>query len=876
MKEQEKMQQNAAHSYDGFNKAYGYRRINPWWIYGGALGFSVIWVALLAYYIGKSAYSLANISMMMPHEFGGLLAGVIMPLVFAWSVALFIERNMNSNYERRVLYPFIQSIIDPHGDQGAIVAVIREKLAEESEGLAKLITQMKEISADIKQVALDGEGFMKTALDGSKRHLAGLTEISGGLDRISGDIDENSKRNLEKIKSAAAELGESAIVAREKSAAACSDMSLKMEQMREAIDKTLGMTDDMISDVEEAKGTLDSTAANVIASTDVSVKSITDASNLLVASADAMAERSAQIIGNIEERSSQFVLKSNMASAKISDVVASMDGAVGNLSIISEDTRRVASAAMDKISEYSAFIANRLESQANVFKDKTGEIMKTAHQAASQFAAMPELVGLAANGTVKSLQDLEGEIGAKRDVILGISRDVSDAIGVVIAKAGDSAVALAEATLTMKDAMDNVASSIDVSAAKFDGNSKQIIGSVGAVEQALGGAGGVMAEQAEAAFKFATEIKGALKQQMVDLENTANAVLTNVRLFETYTATQNKNIGDTVEQATVALSAMDAKLGSVANNVVAISTKLDDKLGGVADSILIKANMASSNMNSAMEGLTNVSSTMREASAEMAGITRQLGTDAEHIKREVSGIARASKEAEESVAALAGDLKGAQDIGATLDEVADKFSKFVSSRTSEFDMIANQSSKTLASVASYINKMAIDAQNSVDMFSEKYKEMNKNSELAAVKIAQVMDDITLHKDILRTILAAQNTDPSAFLKRSGKIIGKLNSLAIDLARMLSPEEARDLWGKFNAGAKGVFSRHVADKLGKVGMAAVRQAVANPEFAGFARIFTAEFERLVLALRAIDDAEVVLAALMSSDVGKSYIILKEVL
>ena len=130
---------NLKSKYDDFNRVYGFRKINPLYIYLTAGIISLIWLGIIAYYTSHSIYNWSSLFKMLPHEFGGFLAGMIIPIGFVWMVALYIDRNMNSNYEREVIYPFIQSIIDPHGDTSVITKVITKKIETETDELKKTI-----------------------------------------------------------------------------------------------------------------------------------------------------------------------------------------------------------------------------------------------------------------------------------------------------------------------------------------------------------------------------------------------------------------------------------------------------------------------------------------------------------------------------------------------------------------------------------------------------------------------------------------------------------------------------------------------------------------------------------------------------------------
>ena len=114
--------------YNEFNKVYGFRKINPTYIYISAGIISLLWIIFIWSYSANQTYTFAKIFQMLPHEFGGFLSGIIMPICFIWISALYIDKNINSDYEHKVIYPFLQSIIDPYGDTSVITKVIKQKI----------------------------------------------------------------------------------------------------------------------------------------------------------------------------------------------------------------------------------------------------------------------------------------------------------------------------------------------------------------------------------------------------------------------------------------------------------------------------------------------------------------------------------------------------------------------------------------------------------------------------------------------------------------------------------------------------------------------------------------------------------------------------
>ena len=174
--------------YNEFNKVYGFRKINPTYIYISAGIISLLWIIFIWSYSANQTYTFAKIFQMLPHEFGGFLSGIIMPICFIWISALYIDKNINSDYEHKVIYPFLQSIIDPYGDTSVITKVIKQKIQTETNELKKTIETFSDFATKLAQIHTEVSDNIKNNTASMQQHETTLNNITTNLNKSITDI----------------------------------------------------------------------------------------------------------------------------------------------------------------------------------------------------------------------------------------------------------------------------------------------------------------------------------------------------------------------------------------------------------------------------------------------------------------------------------------------------------------------------------------------------------------------------------------------------------------------------------------------------------------------------------------------------------------
>jgi hypothetical protein len=112
-----------------------------------------------------------------------------------------------------------------------------------------------------------------------------------------------------------------------------------------------------------------------------------------------------------------------------------------------------------------------------------------------------------------------------------------------------------------------------------------------------------------------------------------------------------------------------------------------------------------------------------------------------------------------------------------------------------------------------------------------------------------------------------------FLRRATFISERLQSLAVDMSRVLETPITEDDWKRYQSGESGVFVRKMLGFREKPRLAAIAQRYSqDSEFRDYVNRYLADFEGLVKEARQRDHRNVLSTTFLSSDIGKLYLLL----
>ena len=128
--------------------------------------------------------------------------------------------------------------------------------------------------------------------------------------------------------------------------------------------------------------------------------------------------------------------------------------------------------------------------------------------------------------------------------------------------------------------------------------------------------------------------------------------------------------------------------------------------------------------------------------------------------------------------------------------------------------------------------------------------------------------------------AAKNafiTRRAGFLEASSFVTEKLQSLSVDIARLLDPQASGDDWDRYLQGDRGIFVRVLGrGRDGKMAEKIRQQIKDNEQFRTYVLEYMSEFKTLIGQARSVDHNQVLEKTFLSADVGKVYAILERAL
>ena len=147
-----------------------------------------------------------------------------------------------------------------------------------------------------------------------------------------------------------------------------------------------------------------------------------------------------------------------------------------------------------------------------------------------------------------------------------------------------------------------------------------------------------------------------------------------------------------------------------------------------------------------------------------------------------------------------------------------------------------------------------------DLFTRQLEELQDTSQKADSKISE------LEKRYKR--IKVEN-----FLKDAGYVVEKLETMAVDMNRIFTPDAEEELWKKYYAGDTAAFVRHLSRNMNKQQVLQIRSEFEkNLEFRDLVTRYMSDFEALIAEAKKNERSGVLMAVISGSDVGKLYYIL----
>lgn len=602
------------------------------------------------------------------------------------------------------------------------------------------------------------------------------------------------------------------------------------------------------------------------------------------------------------------------ADQRIDAVRAHVDAAATSLADASQRIEVAASQAADRVAELPATLdpvtgrldglAQRLEDAGALGREQTELVSKALNQlvirqrdlnaglAAVDQAAQDSERRLAEAGT--ALADQARAIEQRAHTLAeSVSERAEAAVGslnALLDRVADGASATHQTIMTQNEAM---ASALDALRTRFLTTSEELLSAfrdqAGAVGLDIDAIAARFQEQRQAALRDTDAVR------------------------DTWLRTQQQIAAGLIEQ-TRTLGDIQQRLGTVLDNAGALPDQLargataTQQLATMLDGVNHDSERLAQSADTARERALAARDAMSAAAAQAAASAATANTlggavarlsdaaTATHgtLERQQADIEAARANLETMVTALTTALADAR---AATEQTALQGSAHLLETLSRIRMLATQTSDALRGSADEIVTAAEAALAKLDIDTlhgqlvtplklsvaevEAVSQRGVNATKAAV--GRLGDEVkridalatTIEKRVAQTdeyldTLAQQDLSRAASL-----LIESLNSGAIDIAKMIGTEVPDTDWDAYLKGDRGIFVRRAVKLVDRGARAQINKLFeSEPEFRDQVRRYVRDFERLIARAMAERDGQPLSVALLSSDIGKLYVILAQ--
>ncbi|MFC7537008.1 hypothetical protein ACFQPG_06460 [Sphingomonas sp. GCM10030256] len=552
----------------------------------------------------------------------------------------------------------------------------------------------------------------------------------------------------------------------------------------------------------------------------------------------------------------------------------------------------------------------RAEASARAMSD---ELRRTGRGASAQAVGLEAQLS-AISARARESDDVIGAAAQRLVAHLTQIETASNAAATRVGEAGAAASAEVDALLDRTaEALVQVRAGVDAQAEAVRALVEQSAAGIGragndaadSLAQRLGTAGGALdqlssriAEQDRAS----QALIAGLDRGLADLDQKFVDLAAEGDLRATAVATAIDRVRNELDQLAMQSATNDGTLDGLAQRTGALREAIATLQTDVGERLAVSLHQAESGAErllAAVQASRPEVEWMREAAVEASD---RLGTSAEAIGAQQDRLAALLATVDEGVGTAEQRLAGLRDTIEALQAEAARVQAetapaLVAAMVQVREASAHAAERAREAIASVIPDSAERLSAETRKALEKAIRDGVTQQLAdvetvatrAVEAAQAASDrltrqmlsigqtaTALEAHIERSTEAQRTQDSEAFAKRTAVLIDSMHSASIDVGKILSDEVDDKAWAAYLKGDRGVFTRRAVRLLGNSESRALSaQYEADGEFQSSADRYVHDFEAMLRRVLAERDGGMMAVTLMSSDMGKLYAALAQV-
>ncbi len=384
---------------------------------------------------------------------------------------------------------------------------------------------------------------------------------------------------------------------------------------------------------------------------------------------------------------------------------------------------------------------------------------------------------------------------------------------------------------------------------------------------------------------FGKQSKKQLTGQMNTLTNTANVVAGQVRLAESSIDKQTQRLIDAVETLMSSATATENSVRGISSELATLTNRFDGEIKEFATGVVSELKTVSGVANATLENTKTAASAFSESVKAMATGVRETLIEMNTAHTQLSGqsanLIKMSNDTtaqlqplsaliERYYSALPDLSRGSVEASATLEKIVTSLNE----KLNLMNATVAESTTAISESAVKLEDLAgASRQQMIDLMSDYAKAVNTmqtlNKQMMVARASAPMDAIKTAPAEVFGHVNAQD-----FLNQSEKMFDKLHELSMDLTRAVGAEIPDVVWKKYHSGDKTIFSKWLAKMLNAAEKKQVRDMIKNDAvFRSQATQFVRGFDKILTGAQQTDAPDKTSAALIKTEPGQIYIILK---
>ncbi|GAB4126253.1 MAG: hypothetical protein Kow00104_11290 [Rhodothalassiaceae bacterium] len=713
----------------------------------------------------------------------------------------------------------------------AVIADRLQTLGDAAKGFSATIAAASEESrASASAAASLLDASAEAFVDRAKQAGADITDSAAGLSERLSEIDGLSLEVGHRIETMSERAAERIDAMR----AALSALDALDVRLAEAIEerhrKLAVLAETAENDSERVAAALDSAAADSRRATRQAIDEAEAAGLSLRAEADTLGR-------TLEERlhaarasfdalahslASRAQEAEDLANAHAANLLAGIDGA---LSAFGEKAAELDRSARDAAN----LITARLDALTNGFADKDETVRKTAAEAVAELTAF--------------------------------SGRLADQAGMIASAAGDAARKMGEAGERMDERTSSLGQILEDMRLRIE----EVSGRLETERSAL-------AATSEASASTVLDAAERFRAQSQSLSDHADATSARMRESTDRLFSEIQRIESGGREAAESLASAVSNLKEESEGLIGTLERSSQSLGDAATAfggerqrILEDTTLAAERLESAARAVGVQAAQLRAAGGETGSELDRIAERFTMAARTVLEMARAAETSARETgdgfekALSAAVTRGLREVGQSMDTLNTMFG-------SELNELSERVTKTLDETVRALRRAATEAGGESERMTAQLAEQAERLARNASSFLNKTEEIE------RRMMASSRDE---FVRTSSLLIESLQSASVDIDKILETEVPDDVWQRYLSGDRSIFSRRTV-RLGDRGTRGRIRALfdSDREFRDTVLKFFRDFEALMEQVMTRDKHSALSVTLISSEMGKLYVLLAQ--